>query len=190
MKKFLLILISISLFLCACNGTKTAEISDESGLGRFTGIAENVLETLNYPAVYVRTDNYTDDTSEYPRIVTISTRAELEKYTSDYENSYDFTGHAYSISFYDAVTKYDAAYFESSSVIMVILKEDKTTYTHSNNGFTSSKNGYKANIIRFTHAEDTDGKAVWHIIFEVPKSSPVLDGGISVNILEEKVLQN
>lgn len=91
------------LILASCSSGKPAEVSSESGISRYTDVPEVTVNDLVYPAVYVRTNIYGEDNTTYPRLVTISTREELEKYTSDSEKIYDFETNAYSVSFYDAV---------------------------------------------------------------------------------------
>lgn len=187
MKRFLLLLIVSTLLLSSCGKSKAAELSTESGISRYTGVSDFSSDTeLSYPATYVRTDVYGEDNSIYPRTVIISTRAELENYTSENEGTYDFATHTYSIGFYDAVTKYDESYFEKSALVMVVLKEACSSYTHGNRGFTKTDDGYSANLIRFTHEVDDEAVAVWHIIFEVPKASPVLESEIKIDITAEK----
>lgn len=173
------------LMLASCSSGKPAEVSSESGISRYTDVPEVTVNDLVYPAVYVRTDIYGEDNTTYPRLVTISTREELEKYTSDSEKIYDFETNAYSVSFYDAVTKYDAAFFENNSLVMALLNEASGSYTHGNRGFSKNESGYTLNLIRFVPSEATDDTAAWHIIFEVPKTSPVLESEIKLDITEE-----
>ncbi|MGN1410489.1 MAG: hypothetical protein ACI4XJ_09995 [Eubacteriales bacterium] len=184
MKRFLLVLLVSTLLLSSCGRSKAAELSSESGISRYTGVSDSSDTELTYPATYIRTDVYGEDSSIYPRTAVISTRDELEKYTSDNESTYDFATHTYSIGFYDAVTKYNESFFEKSSLVMIILKEDASC-THGNRGFSKTDSGYTANLIRFTTDPADDSPAVWHIIFELPKSSPVLDGEIKIDITEE-----
>ena len=173
------------LLLASCSSGKPAEVSSESGISRYTDVPEETVGDLVYPAVYVRTDVYGEDDTTYPRLVTISSREELEKYTSDNENIYDFETNAYSVSFYDAATKYDAAFFENNSLVAAVLQEPSGSYTHSNRGFSKSDSGYTLNLIRFAPSAATDDMAEWHIIFEIPKSSPVLESEIKLDITEE-----
>lgn len=185
----LVILLSAALF--SCSGDKPAQLSNESGISRYTDVdttADNSSkEELVYPAVYVRTDVYGTDDTIYPRIVTISTREELEKYTSDNENLYDFQTNAYSVSFYDTATKYDAAFFEKSSLVIAIVKEASSSYTHGNRGFTLSDSGYDLNLIRFVPSDAVENEAIWHVVFEVPKTSPVLENRLQLSVTEENI---
>ncbi len=168
----------ISMVSCS-----SAEISEDSGIGRYTDVEVKNTEDLIYPAVYVRTDGTSDAT--YPHLITISTREELEKYTSDNETVYDFETNSYSVSFYDTVTKYDTAFFENNSLIIVLLAEPSGSYTHSNRGFSESDGGYTLNLIRFIPSDGTDDTATWHIFFEIPKTSPVLGSDIEISITDE-----
>lgn len=186
MKRFLLVLLVSTLLLSSCGKSKAAELSAESGISRYTGVSDSSETELTYPATYIRTDVYGEDSSIYPRTEVISTRDELEKYTSDNESTYDFATHTYSIGFYDAVTKYNESFFEKSSLIMIILKEERSSYTHGNRGFSKTDSGYSANLIRFTNNAGDESSAVWHIIFELPNSSPVLEGAIKIDITEER----
>ncbi len=190
-----LILSCVSVISCS-----TTKISEDAGITRYTNVKEKTADDLVYPAVYVRTDG--SDTTAYPKLVTLTTREELEKYTSDYETIYDFATNSYSISFYDAATKYDSSFFESSSLVIAILNESSSSYTHSNRGFSKTDSGYSLNLIRFipsgesildsssinsSDADSTDNGATWHIFFEVPKTSPVLDSDIEISITDENV---
>lgn len=181
---------SVSLLSCT---SSVVEVSDESGISRYTDTdpdtdsVEDDDESLVYPAVYVNTNSYGDDSTVYPRIVTISTREELEKYTSDNETLYDFATNSYSASFYDTATKYDATFFETNSLVMAIVWEESVSYTHGNLGFSKNGDSYDMNLIRFVKSQQVDAEAVWHVIFEIPKTSPVLDGEIKLNIIEESI---
>ena len=159
------------LMLASCSSGKPAEVSSESGISRYTDVPEVTVNDLVYPAVYVRTDIYGEDNTTYPRLVTISTREELEKYTSDSEKIYDF--------------ETNAAFFENNSLVMALLNEASGSYTHGNRGFSKNESGYTLNLIRFVPSEATDDMAAWHIIFEVPKTSPVLESEIKLDITEE-----
>lgn len=190
-KKFFLISIVVLMLLTSCARSKAAEISESSGVSRYSGISEVVEDgkisgALIYPTYYVRTDTYNSGDESGFSIITLNSREDLEKYTSENEQKYDFATNTHSISFYDTATKYTAEYFEKSSLVLIRLVEESSSYTHGNLGFTETDAGYTLNLIRFTHENDDQSSAVWHIITEVPKNSPVLEAAIKVDITEEK----
>ena len=164
--------------------SKQAEIADTSGVKRDPQAGVTVDTDVSFNAVYSRTDGYLEK-KQYPYVTVINSRTEIERYTSENEGWYDF----YS-TFYDTVTQYDTAFFEKSSLIMILLEEPSGSYTHevtdveydSSTGYTDVK------ISRSVPAEVTDDMAEWHIIVEIPKDSPILDypDRITVEITNKK----
>ena len=187
MKKFLVVLLSSVLLLSACAKNTEADVSTDAGISRYSE-TPNDSEDLIFPTLYVRTDNHDGNASgDYPIITIIKTRAELEKYTSDNEKTYDFATTTHSICFYDAATKYDENYFKDNALVMLVLREDSSSYTHSNKGFSKTDNGYNINMIRFTREQEEKSTAYWHIIFEVPQTSPVLEAELTVSFTDQAV---
>lgn len=187
MKKRLCILFAalFLFFAVSCIKKETADVSKSSGIDRHTEISE-----VHYPVQYIHTNRISDyPETQYPSITVLSSRAELEKYTGENESNYDFSSSWNSISFYNAVTKYDTAYFEKNSIIMIVLFSPSGSYTHSVDNISLGEGDeYTVNIIRFTHEADTDDVAMWHLFIEVPKESPVLDcDALKISVREKKI---
>ncbi len=188
MKKTIRNLIAAGLavtLLSAASCSKQAEIADTSGVKRDPQAGVTVDTDVSFNAVYSRTDGYLEK-KQYPYVTVINNRTEIERYTSENEGRYDFY-----TTFYDTVTQYDTAFFEKSSLIMILLEEPSGSYTHevtdviydSETGCTDVK------IERSVPGEATDDMAEWHIIVEIPKDSPILDypDRITVDVTDKKV---
>lgn len=186
MKKllYLVYFLALVVLLFSC-GETPASVSDESGISRFT--ESDPSAELNYPTKYIRTDGYAEGT-EYPSVFVLASRADLEKYTYENENNYDFNASYDSVSFYDTVTRYDEAFFSQKSLVVILVSEPCGSYTHSLREITRETDGsYKMNLMVFTHETDTEDEAQWHILVEVAKDSPLLDDPQRIYIEENYV---
>lgn len=187
-----LMCIIILLLLTACGSEEViVEISDKSGVGRAqiaaNEIIENETEVIEepvfdkyvYPYSCVHTPDYSQSVT-YPSIIKITSREELEHYTSEFENVFDFEWPWYSISFYDTVTGYDSAFFAEKSLIMIRLNSTGSVSFVLNEIVYNGEDGWNVRLSK-KDPEPYD-TAQWHFIIEVPKNSPVMDGDLSVEI--------
>ncbi len=187
MKRFslvfaLVLLLSFSLF--SCDKTPAA-VSSESGISRFT--ESDPSAELNYPTKYIRTDGQSPE-SDSPSVFVLASRGDVEKYTYENENTYNFRSSADSVSFYDTVSRYDEAFFETKSLLMILVSEPSGSYTHSLREITRGTDGtYTMNLMVFTHEVDTEDEAQWHIIVEVAKDSPLLEDPTRIRVEENYV---
>lgn len=185
MKRYIafLLLIVLSLSLFACKKNPPIELSDNSGVGRYSDDGEDIL---HYPVKYVYTYRLNIG-GDYPEIITLSSRADLLKYISDNSNVYNFEKSWYSVSFYDAVTEYTDEFFSTKSLVVAVIYEPSESYTHTLKQISKNERGYSLDMIRFIPSETTDVEALWHIIVEVPKSSAIFAEGKEISLsMEEK----
>ncbi len=118
---------------------------------------------------YIRTNGYTETVS-YPYLVTVSDRASLDAYHSDYADTY-FLGHVdrvyadTTIGFADAIALYDDAFFAEHDLLMAILEEGSGSIRHQ---VTDIKDG----IVEIEHLVPEVGTcdmAEWHLLIPIPK---------------------
>ncbi|MBE6542679.1 MAG: hypothetical protein E7672_09595 [Ruminococcaceae bacterium] len=167
-KKILIVAAATLITLSSVSCGKPADISDSSGVKRDPN--SQVKDTaVDFNAVYSRTDGYIEK-KKYPVVTVIKSRAEIELYTSQNEGQYDFY-----TTFYDAVTEYDAAFFEENALIVILLEEGSGSVTHKVKGvdYNSETESTVIRIDRVSPEEQTDDMAEWHIMVEIPKDSPV-----------------
>lgn len=181
----LAILSAITLF--SCNKEKPAELSEGSGISRYTDLGtdtDNTVETeVQFNAAYSRTDGYIEKTT-YPYVTVITTRTDLEKYTAEHEGLYNFYENSSSDGFYDIVTNYDAVFFADNSLVMIMLEENSGSVTHEVAGITCENGESVITINRILPEGDmTDDMAEWHIIVELPKDSPVLENPDKISVV-------
>lgn len=178
----LALLTSLTLFSCGKN--KPAEISEQSGISRSTGIsAETEPVEIIYNAVYSRTDGYIEKKT-YPYITVLNTRSELEKYTADHEGQYNFYETSYSDGFYDIVTAYDAVFFADHSLIVILLEEGSGSVRHEVADISCADGKTTITINRILPEESmTDDMAEWHVLVELPKDSPVLENPDAISVV-------
>jgi len=181
MKLRFAVLLLLSVILVACS--RGAEVSETSGVGRHTKIGAQISEPaeIEYEALYSRTDGYIEKKT-YPYITVINSRAELEKYTADHEGQYNFYETSYSSGFYDIVTPYDAVFFADNSLIMILLEEGSGSIRHEVKGITHLNGETTVTIQRTVPAECTDDMAEWHVVVEIPKTSPVLENPDKITV--------
>lgn len=179
------LLMSLSLFSCGKN--KPAQVSEESGISRYTGLSAEVPTEVTFEAVYSRTDGYIEKKT-YPYITVLNTRAELEKYTAEHEGQYNFYKTSYSDGFYDIVTSYDAVYFADNSLIMILLEEGSGSVRHEVSGIVCEGGKTTITINRILpDGDQTDDMAEWHVLVELPKSSPVLENPDAITVVMNDV---
>lgn len=182
-----LILATLSaLTLFSCGKEKPAEVSD-SGVGRYTETPADGSETteVTFNAAYSRTDGYIEKKT-YPYVTVITTRTDLEKYTAEHEGLYNFYENSSSDGFYDIVTNYDAVFFADNSLVMIMLEENSGSITHEVADITCENGESVITINRISPDGDmTDDMAEWHVIVELPKSSPVLENPDKITVVVE-----
>lgn len=169
--KIIICLLAASLTACLTSCSKQAEIDSGAGVKRDPSASVQETETnVEFNAVYSRTDGYIEK-KVYPYVTVIGSRTEIERYTSENEGQYDFY-----TTFYDAVTAYDAAFFEEKSLIVIMLEESSGSVSHEVVGidYDADTGASVVKIERNVPEEQTDDMAEWHILVEVDKDSPVL----------------
>ncbi len=185
MKKIAVLLLALVMLLSvvSCKKQDPAEISDSSGVGRYSDDGET---ELHFPVKYIHTYR-TEIGGDYPAVVVISSRGELLNYCSENQSIYNFEQSWYSVSFYDAVTEYDDDFFLTRSLMLVLLYAPSESHTHSLKQISKTDFGYSVDILRFVPDTATDVEALWHLIIEVPKSSAVLKNPSAIDVtIEEK----
>lgn len=185
--RFALLLIS-ALLLVSCR--QTAEISDSSGLGRHTAIGEKSEPVeVDFEAVYTRTDGYIEKKT-YPYVTVINSRTELEKYTADNEGQYNFYETSSSEGFYDIVTPYDAVFFADNSLVMIMLEEGSGSIRHEVKDIVCENGETTVTIERIVPSGAvTDDMAEWHVVVEIPKTSPILENPENIKVVFTNVTE-
>ena len=177
--RFAAILLLSALMISCSSG---AEVSETSGVGRYTKIGETTESVeVEYEALYSRTDGYIEKKT-YPYITVINSRAELEKYTADHEGQYNFYKTSASNGFYDIVTPYDAVFFADNSLIMILLEEGSGSISHEVKSVSCADGETTVTIERIVPEECTDDMAEWHVVVEIPKTSPVLENPDKISV--------
>jgi len=141
---------------------------DISTLASLTGMGYVEMAKIIGDVQYIRTDGY-NEIFEYPYLVKITSRAELDEYTEAFSGIYSLGSRSTvysdtSIGFADAITKYDEVYFEKNVLYMAVLEEGSGSIRHE---LTDIEGGFLK--IESTSPEVfTDDMAEWHILVEVP----------------------
>ncbi len=167
--------ITVSLILCllfcatlftavSCGKPKPEPPSEDVGVAR--------LITTDYPYEVVYTPYITGQRA--PEIGIITSRAELIRFVSLYENSYDFNNDTRTRCYYDVVTLYDEAFFEERALVAVVLTAKSPSTEYESEGIGRTDNGYDVRIRSTTPANALPGDTDWHIFVEVPAGSAFL----------------
>ena len=126
---------------------------------------------VNYDVQYIRTNGYHEE-AEYPVVKVIRTVDELNAYYNANKSKYDLERHekVYSdttIGFLDACDKYDEAYFEKQSLIMVLLEEGSGSVRHKvESVIMGTDDMCYISIDTIVPEVGTDDMAEWHILIE------------------------
>lgn len=140
---------------------------------------------VDYDVQYIRTNGYHEDV-KYPVVKVIRSVDELNNYYNANKDKYDLGRHekVYSdttIGFLDACDKYDEAYFEKQSLIIVLLEEGSGSVRYKvESVIMGTDNVCYINIDSIVPEVGTDDMAEWHILIEpeqditVPSESDVI----------------
>lgn len=158
--------------------TETAAETDEQMDGEeiitdAEGEAENV-RILPENVQIVRTDGYHEDV-QYPVITLIRSAAELQVYYEANRDLYDMERKetVYSdttIGFADACDRYDAAYFETHDLLLILLEEGSGSIRHEVGALLRTEEGWLVEITHICPELCTDDMAQWHIMIETEKN--------------------
>ncbi|MCR4904849.1 MAG: S-layer homology domain-containing protein [Clostridiales bacterium] len=127
---------------------------------------------ISWKAQYIRTNGYHDGV-KYPSAVLIDSPDELTRYIEENKDLYDL-GHKEkvyadtTIGFADAIEGYDAAWFRTHQLILVLLEEGSGSVRHE---VTDVLPGPEPSVVitRKVPEVGTDDMAEWHILIEVER---------------------
>ena len=159
--------------LCACTDTGIEQTSDNTEtIQTNQTIPSQSTEGTDYQVQYIRTDGYDEGT--YPETVAVTSLAELYDYFDSNKYRHDLWTRTdpasdTTIGFIDAVSQYDAAYFDDNALLFVVLREGSGSFRHRVTGITETDGVMTVSIDRLMPECFTDDEAVWHIIIEMPQ---------------------
>jgi len=120
---------------------------------------------------YIRTDGYADG-AKFPRVAVIESKDALEGYYNSNKDTFDLERRQTvysdtSIGFLDVCDRYDACFFESSYLVLVLLEEGSGSVRHEVAGLEQAGDAITVKIKRNVPEIGTDDMAQWHIILEL-----------------------
>ena len=130
-----------------------------------------VADAVDFDAQYVRTDGYHEN-ARYPAVTVIRSTIELNRYYHQHKDVYDLERRAdpasdSTIGFLDACDRYDDAFFEEESLILVLLEEPSGSIRHRVTAVQKAESGsLTVNISHIVPEIGTDDMAQWHIFVE------------------------
>lgn len=136
-------------------------------------IADNqpVETAVPFNVQYIRTDGYHED-ALYPAVTVIRSKSELFAYYRENEALYnlerrDDPASDSTIGFLDACDRYDAAFFETKSLVLVLLEEPSGSIRHKvTDVYQTDENNLAINIATIVPEVGTDDMAQWHLFVE------------------------
>lgn len=127
----------------------------------------------SWRAQYIRTDGYHDGVN-YPVVTLIDNADDLNRYFEDNKNLYDLSHRETvysdtSIGFEDAVKGYDAAWFRTHQLILVLVEAGSGSirYDVTDVSLDSEPSVEIAVLVPYVM---TDDMAEWHILIEIEKT--------------------
>ena len=153
-------------------------VSAEAGVAR--------LVTTEYPWTEALTPHVIGDCA--PEISVITSRESLIDYVSVWEKCYDFVDDSVTSTFYDVVTGYDEAFFQTQALVVCVITSDAPANRYVSEGIGRNGEGYDIRIRYTAPASSAREETVWHIFLEVPDGSPfVRDPSVlSLRLVENK----
>lgn len=129
-----------------------------------------VSDTVSFEAQYIRTDGYHEDAT-YPAVTLIRSADELTAYYNRNKDLYslerrDDPASDSTIGFLDACDRYDDAFFENRSLILILLEETSGSIRHKVTSVQQTTDKVTVNISAIVPEIGTDDMAQWHIFVE------------------------
>lgn len=170
------ICVTLILSMSSCrNADPDDTTSSANDFSETSELSITETEPFTYRVKYIRTGGYVDG-KEYPYVVMVLSAEELADYISANQDIYNLGSWESEssdtpVGFLDAVSAYDEEFFSKNALLMVIVEEPSGSIRHEFTGF-----GEKNSILieRLVPEVCTTDMANWHILIEVPNTSPVL----------------
>ena len=187
-KTIALLLTAVLMLLIIGCADDTAPGNGAAGQGSAAGepekgSAENIVPRVQY----IRTDGYCEE-ERYPQVVVVESASALEEYIEENHWIYAFGCRDAAVAeadgtFVQAVEAYDAAWFDQYTLVLVLVEEGSGSNRHEVQGITA-----EGNIIikRIIPEVGTCDMALWHMLLELPKDSPVLEKELTVEFVYEE----
>ncbi len=146
---------------------KTVYISGARGYER-----EDEPDGVRFSAKYIRTNGWHDGVS-YPVVTLIDSAEALRRYYEENREKYDFSHKETvyadtTVGFVDAIEGYDAAWFETHQLLLVLLEEGSGSVRHAVTKVTA-RPAASVMIDRLIPEVGTDDMAEWHILIETDR---------------------
>ncbi len=147
--------------------------------------ADGDPEVMLYGYQVVRTDgNLMSEKNAGTQV--IRSKEELERYyqsnreTFDLERKVEADASHGTMGFLDACDRYDAAFFESRDLILLVLEEPSGSIQHQVQSIRPYGDGWLLAVRTIVPEQCTDDMAQWHILIEVEKN--LVDQGDSITL--------
>lgn len=179
MKKLGIFLIALCLLLAGCQPeTEDPKITENTTQNQSLPAETGGNIPVSFAAQYIRTDGYHEG-AVYPRVQIINDLQQLQTYYEENRELYGLERRqaVYSdstIGFLDACDSYDARYFETGQLILVLLEEGSGSIRHEVRSIERLESGELGiSIDRLEPECGTCDMAQWHIIVELNKADGV-----------------
>ncbi|MBR5367138.1 MAG: hypothetical protein IK132_12910 [Clostridia bacterium] len=186
-------LILFGIVILSCGRPENATPADKPSTGisasQPSASTSDALQPLAFSAQYIRTDGYHDGV-RYPVVTVIDSADGLSRYYEEYKDLYDFSHRETvyadtSIGFVDAIASYDAAWFESHRLLVILCEEGSGSIGHEVTAVTGGS-APAVEITRLCPECYTDDMAEWHILIELDRAAD-LSGEIAVHFAQKDV---
>ncbi len=160
---------------------------------------------VDFEAQYIRTDGYHEN-AVYPAVTVIRSAKELNAYYNQNKNLYQLERRENlasdsTIGFLDACDRYDDAFFNEKSLILILLEEPSGSIRHKVTAVQQTADGkLTVNISTIVPEVGTDDMAQWHLFVAVDTivadetdivlSFPSENNGDDIPAREDVVYQN
>ena len=145
-----------------------------------------LLDTMTdceFEARYIRTDGYHENIS-YPQLQLIRSVDQLESYCEENRSLYQFSQSSDGAeSFLEACRRYDEAYFEKQSLLLVLLQEGSGSTRHQVERVGTADGDTVVSIRTVTPEVGTCDMALWHVLIEPGVQLP--EGATITLLLDE-----
>lgn len=143
-----------------------------------TGCAQR----YSFSVQYIRTNEGTSET-KYNSVILINSSQQLQEYYDENSKFFQFTcSRDESISFKDAIKKYDDNFFEKKVLAVIVLAEGSGSIRHRVNSVVKNNDKIAINIRKKSPRLQTDDVAAWHILLDFKKDEIPESAEFSVNV--------
>ena len=126
---------------------------------------------LSFDTQHIRTEGYQGELA-FPGVQQISSKTELDKYYENNRSIFDLERKETNTGFLNVCDRYDAAFFETKFLLLILLQEGSGSITHQVTAVAQTPEGkLEVSVASNVPEVGTSDMAHWHIFVELEREA-------------------